>query len=333
MKKLSIVIFSKNKLASAVSLVKSLLKNGNLNIEVLVIDTSSDNTIDFLYKQFFDKVSDGSLKLFSYKKIRPSQARLDGLDALTGENVWYIYAPDKIKLSFLETAIDVLDAIKPDIMEFNVEHAKSSVLTFRPEKIDILKKIINVQKTPDILASTSPFLYSKIFKTSFLRKNRGILEYDSYFDSLYNYILVSMAKTYYYIDFVGIVVKPQIIHSNIFNLLTTQWNLIINYFMEYTNWNITKRYVEYMFVSYIYKILLPIINKMNIDSIDKYNKHKFLISKVSKAFPNYKVNKYIINDVKLSKLTNTKDLEVKSLFKSGANKNKTELLLDEVENE
>lgn len=338
MKTLSIVIYSKNRLTSTISLVKSLLKNKKLNIEIIIVDQSTDNTIDFLYKQFFNEVCSEKIKILSYKKARPSKVRLAALEEVNAENIWFVFSPDKIKLRFLDTVVDVLLAIKPDITEFNVEYFKTGISKFKPQETNESKnKIHNIQKNPNLLATSSPFIYSKIFKTSFLKKNKEILTFDSYFDSLYNYILLSMAKTYYYIDIVGIIVKQQIIHHNSFNLLLTQWNLIINYFKEYTNWNITKKYIEYNFASYVQKTLLPLISDMDISSVDKFNKQKLVVSKLIKTFPNYKLNKHVMEDLEIMRSPLLKEnSRIKSedkWTKLNKQKNKKTWYLDEVDNE
>ncbi|RKX65500.1 MAG: hypothetical protein DRP42_04635 [Tenericutes bacterium] len=215
--KLSIVIYSSNNLVEIKSVISTVFSTREKEVEVLVIDESRDSTVDNLFEVFPKQIASGRLKIVSYSKISSAKSRIEALRHITGKHVLYIYGSDRIKKSFLEKMLITIDTLSPEIIEFDVEHIGNVKMNYHiPElKPNVLH---SVQQTPSIVAQTSPFLYTKIFKTQFLKNNSNILDVDMNYDSYFSYLIVTMATKYIYVDIKGIRIKVNITEDTIYNL-------------------------------------------------------------------------------------------------------------------
>lgn len=300
MKKISIAISCRNKQIQIQQLLSSIFKEKKVDLEVLLLDYSTDRTIDVVFNKFKDKINSEELKVFSFYKIKPSVMREKAIREATGDYILFIHAQDNFCNKFLDKISNIAEAVDVEIIEFKAKYiGKTRIQSDISYKLEPNQQY-NVQNNPFVLGLTSPFFYTKLFKRDFLLNNLEIFKLESYFDTYYLYILVSLAKSYYFIKTYGPNIKIQTSYSEI-KTLVNQWEFILNYFKNYTNWNITKKHLEYAYSSYLVKTMIPYLNSLLIDSSEKIQKEKMLLSQLIKRFPDFKNNPLVREDPKIQK--------------------------------
>jgi hypothetical protein len=171
------------------------------------MDQSNDGTVDILYTQFRDEIKKEILKVYSFFKASSSKLKKEAIKVATGDYILFIYSYDKIAKNFIYQISNISEAINADILEFNVKHiGKVDVQNNQLNDLEP-NKMHNVQSNLAILGQASPFIYTKLFKRRFLEDNIDLFKLDSYYDSYYSYILLSLAKTFYFVNIKGLVIK------------------------------------------------------------------------------------------------------------------------------
>lgn len=316
-KDFSIVIYSKNNAIKTRILLKKLFKEINdLNnsIEVILIDTSKDNTIDILFSHFHNEIKSNKLKLIYSDNLQPYEARYLALDYIDGEYTYFIYCFDRIKNGFIKRLIDVCQSIEADITEFNVLYNKKSLFSaynFETQNETFLHKLIDVKETPSLITFISPFFYTKVFKTSFLFQNKMIFSMKTKSSIFYIYTLFLNSTNYYFLNDDHIEINP-FYDSSAFLIELNNFDSIINYYKEKVDYQKNAIFLEYCYLNFCINYLNEIINTIpDFDFITKKNLKLSIINNVVSYFPNLLLNPLIKENNQLQKNVLFKEIKIR----------------------
>lgn len=308
--KVSVVLYNNNNQIQLIKFLKSFFgsKTDYKNVELIIADVSHDTSIDFVYNEFHQEIKKGKLILFSMSKKSPTIVRKEALKFITGDYVIFLHSVDKISPNFIEKFVIASSIINSDIIEFNVDFAGPLNLVYKFEENLIEKnKLLNIKEKPSIFSFASPFLYTKAFSKKFLEQNIDIFTKNFNFDEYINYLLLYLAKTYYFADISGITITPELVDEQLDNLLN-QWSFIVNYFKQYSNWKITKNHIEYSMAKYISQTFPLLVDKLTLDLITRQRWNEIAYKRFSKEFPEFMNNSLIKNN---SKIINSRYLKHK----------------------
>ncbi|MHA0272874.1 glycosyltransferase [Mycoplasma sp. 48589B] len=119
-----------------------------------------------------------------------------------GDYVTVINSDSSIKRYFIGDMIEHAQRFNVDVLEFKPRLV--GTVRFKPKERGEFDKVLDINKNPNVIAYTYPFIFNKIFKKALVKKiakYRPKVSNDTVMCLEINYLLMMEAKKYKYLDF------------------------------------------------------------------------------------------------------------------------------------
>lgn len=169
--KISVIIPIHNTEKYVAECINSILNQSYRNIELLCMDSSTDNTSSIIVK-----LSDKDNRIIHIYDENSSYGYKinQGILKATGEYIAIVDSDDYIQKNMFENLmehIEEVDFVKGDYCEFYVENGVNVQYRYQTATFDYLyNKKVNVREYPELLYRNSIGIWSCIYKKSFLDK-------------------------------------------------------------------------------------------------------------------------------------------------------------------
>jgi len=127
---LSIVIPNYNGAAFLPTCLRSVFDQITPDCEVVLVDDgSTDHSVELVERDFSDVLSQGQLTLICTKNNGLGAARNTGVEAARGAYIAFLDSDDFILASYIADVLSILNARRPDIIQFNALRVLDDNLT------------------------------------------------------------------------------------------------------------------------------------------------------------------------------------------------------------
>lgn len=157
--------------------VESIEKQGNFNIElILVNDGSKDNSLNVCL-QLREEYE--NILVFTHENKGTSTTRNRGLNESKGDYVWFVDADDYIPSGFFNTLFHVLQNKCPEVLTFNYQYITQSGETYKGLYTEerFVKCIDFLKEEPCMFAATKVYKKSSLGTLKFLDGLKNIEDF------------------------------------------------------------------------------------------------------------------------------------------------------------
>ena len=183
--KVSVIVAAYNVAAYLEKCLNSILNQTYRNLEIIIVDDGSRDNTGKICDEFVEK--DCRVRVIHKKNEGSVRARYDGLNAATGEYIYFVDGDDWLCLGVIDSLVSSLVDNTVDIVISNyayyVEGRKREVLTnFLPGiytgiRLENIKKCF-ISKDKAFEFGINPSLWNKLFKIEIVKKYYDLIPAD-----------------------------------------------------------------------------------------------------------------------------------------------------------
>ena len=175
MAKVSVVIPSYNKAEFLKETMDSLLCQTEKDFEIIIVEDGSTDNSPKILAEYAKK--DSRIKLIFQKNQGASIARNEGMKLASGEYLLFLDADDIFKPNLIETAYNKAKEKDADICIFNAEifdNTTGGKIDWELMKYEYIpnEEIFSYKTCPHIFEITTNWVWNKLYKRSFIEKNK-----------------------------------------------------------------------------------------------------------------------------------------------------------------